>query len=461
MEHGTDGPEAAWRTRPIGPGFFLQLLRRQLAPLLLAPALCVALGVGYLVIAAPTFSSTALLKVDIGGEQSDVLNSTLVSHMESIRSNAITSDVIDSLGLDEGVSAEAGRLDRIIGALRENLGIDEPQDLSEDLSEEVLRTAIENDVVGALDVQRIGESTLIQVTYYTGNSQDAAEIANAYADAYVNDLIRRSIDSTGRRAEFLRSRAEETRQEAIASYEEIQRIRSRGGLDLNDFEDPDARAVALREALFAIDDSETAVKTNLILLEQADDITALEAAAFQAEGGPELFQAFQEATTQLERFRERGAAPDNLAQIEISVENLRGDLVQLLNRMRRNLQLELAILAARRENITREFDDDQLQSNLRNWSEILIARQQAEVFQNIHADHLRELEVVYGRKGVVPVSITAKARPSPEPSSPDSKLVLVVSMMLGIALGTAIAILSEWRRSEREFALERREPRLP
>ena len=456
MEHGTEGHEAAWRTQPIGPGFFLRLLRRQLAPLLLAPALCVALGVGYLVVAAPTFSSTALLKVDIGGE-SDVLDSTLVSHMESIRSNAITSDVIDSLGLDEGVSTEAGRLDRIIGALRENLGIDEPQDLSE----EVLRTAIENDVVGALDVQRIGESTLIQVTYSTGNSQDAAEIANAYADAYVDDLIRRSIDSTGRRAEFLRSRAEETRQEAIASYEEIQRIRSRGGLDLNDFEDPDARAVALREALFAIDDSETAVKTNLILLEQADDITALEAAAFQAEGGPELFQAFQEATTQLERFRERGAAPDNLAQIEISVENLRGDLVQLLNRMRRNLQLELAILAARRENITREFDDDQLQSNLRNWSEILIARQQAEVFQNIHADHLRELEVVYGRKGVVPVSITARARPSPEPSSPDSKLVLVVSMMLGIALGTAIAILSEWRRSEREFALERREPRLP
>lgn len=457
MQHATDGLEAAWQTQPVGPGFFVQLLRRQLVPLLLAPVLCGALGFGYLVVATPSFSSAALLNVDVGGAQSDLLNATLVSHMEEIRSNAVTSDVIDSLGLDDGVALQVGRLDRTIGAVREGLGIDEPREMSE----EEIRTAIENDVASGLDVQRVGDSTLIRVTYFTGNSQDAAEMANAYADAYVDGLVRRSINSARRRAENLRSRAEEVRQEAIESYAEIQQIRLRDGLDLNDFEDPDARAAALRETLFAIEDSEAAIATSLTLLDDADDITALEAAAFQADGGPELYYAFQEATTRLEQFRERGAAPNSLAQLEASVENLRGDLGQLLNRTRRNLHVELAILAARRENIAREFDRDQIQSNLRNWSEILIAEHRAGVFQSVYADHLRELEVVYGRSGVVPVRIMARARPSPEPSAPDAKLVLVVAMMLGLALGVTIAMLREWQRSQDSLVLAKQGPDRP
>lgn len=427
----------------MGVNYFIRLLWRQFVPLLVVPILCLVLGFGYLVFATPIYSSSALLNVDVDGAQSEALSAALVSHMEAIRSNSVTSEVIDRLDLAAGAVVQLGTLDRVVGGIRERLNLDTPQELSE----EEMRVAIENSVASALAVSRVGDSTLIAVTYFAGSPSDAETIANAYADVYIEDLHRRSVDTTKRRSEFLLNRIEEVRREAVASYEETQRIRARGGLELNDFQDPDARAAVLRETLAEIDEQRTSIETRLSLLDRADDLEALEAAAFQAEGGPELYYAYKDAAENLEDLKARGVAPNYVAQLQSAVDETRRDLDQLLDQTRRGLELDLAVLAARYERITDEFDSDTLQSNLRNWSEILIAEHQAGVFQNIYADHLRDLEVVYAREGVVPVRVMSRARPDIVPVAPDYKFVLVMATVIGFALGGGIALLREWRSS--------------
>lgn len=452
MKHRTDPMDAGWQTQYVDSGYFIRLVRRQLLPLLLAPVLCLALGFIYLVVTLPTYNSSALLNVDVGATQPEALDATLVSHMEAIRSNAVTSEVIERLGMAEGMTVSMGTLDTIISKLRSMLGIY----VRTEISEEEKNTAIQEWIASALEVYRVEDSTLIRVGYYAADPIEAADIANAYVDVYIEQLVQNSTESTARRAEFLRSRIEEVKQEAVSSYQEMQEIRSRDGLELNDFENPDVRAASLREEFTQIEQSEASITTRLSLMEDTSDMDALEAAAFQAEGGPALFYALRDATETLARLQERGVAPNYVAQLEASVTDLRTDLEQLLDQERRGLELDLAILEARRQNVAGSFDREQLQSNLKNWSEIRIAEHQAGVFQNIYADHLRELEVVYGRSGVVPVRLMARARPNVEPVAPDYKLTLIMAAMIGLVIGAAIALFREWQTSQVAMVLDRR-----
>ena len=277
-------------------------------------------------------------------------------------------------------------------------------------------------------MERVEDSRIIGITYTAGTPEDATAVANAYAEAYVDSFERRSREAMDRRAEFLKSRVAEVERLAASSYREARQIRSSDGPELWGFEDLDARTAWLTQARSEIEDAEAAVSARLSLLQNTDDLEARKVAAFQVEGGPELVTAYEEASEKLEQLRQRGAAQYLIAQLEVSVESLQGEMDRLIARARSSLEQERKILLARSDSINGDFEQALSQSSRRNWSEVLIAEHQAGVFQNIYADHLRELEVVYGRAGVVPLSVVARARPGADPSWPSNKLVLMLAV---------------------------------
>jgi succinoglycan biosynthesis transport protein ExoP len=407
----------------------------------------------YLVVVTPSYTSFTLISVDPGEATADALSATIQSHITTIGSNEVTSDVIDRLDLAADAEVRRGKLDRLVSGLRDWFGIE----AREPLSEEEAREIVENQIASALDVQRVSDSRIIEVSYTADSPERAATIANTYAKAYVEGLVRRSRESTARRAEFLRSRAAEVEQLAVSGYQEAWQIRSRDRVDLGGLQNLNSRIAQLTEARSAVEEAEAAIMARLALMENTDDLEALKVAALQAEGGPELVAAYEEASGKLEQLRQRGAAQQLIAQLEASAKDLRRELDGLLSRTRSNLEQELAILSARRDSINGEFERALLQSSRRSWSEILIAEDQAGVFQNIYADHLRELEAVYGRAGAVPINVEARARPAVEPSWPDYKLVLMLAAVSGLVLGVAIVMLREWYASHRVPPLARAE----
>jgi uncharacterized protein involved in exopolysaccharide biosynthesis len=329
--------------------------------------------------------------------------------------------------------------------LRDWLGLEE----REELSEAEIRMAQEEQVAAALAVERVEDSRIIRVTYTADTPDRAAEIANTYAAAYVESLADRSRRTMERRAEFLQSRVAAVEQLAASAYREARQIRSQEDREPGGFEDLDASTARLMEARSEVEAAESTISARLSLMEDTDDLEALKVAAFQAEGGSDLVAAFEQASGQLEQLRQRGAAAYLVAQLEDSVENLRRELDQLLGRTRISLEQELEVLFARRASINRDLERALSPTSRRNWSEKLIAEHQAGVLQNIYADHLRELEIVYGRSGEVPISVIARARPSIEPSWPSYKLVLMLAVVTGLVVGGAIAMLREWYASGR------------
>jgi uncharacterized protein involved in exopolysaccharide biosynthesis len=445
MRYDRSALDVGWRRQAIDLPYFWQLFVRQWKPLVLVPAAFLVLGFGYLVVVAPTYSSTALVGVEAGDATSDTLSATITSHTATIASNEITSEVIDRLHLADDLSVDRGRLDRLISRLRYWFGIE----AQVGWSEAEIRKALEDQVASTLDVERVEDSRIIGITYTAGTPEDATAVANAYAEVYVDSLERRSREAMDRRAAFLQSRVAEVERLAASSYGEARQIRSSDGPELWGFEDLDARTAWLTQARSEIEDAEAAVSARLSLLENTDDLEARKVAAFQVEGGPELVTAYEEASEKLQQLRERGAAQYLVAQLEVSVESLQGEMDRLIARARSSLEQERKILLARSDSINGDFEQALSQSSRRNWSEVLIAEHQAGVFQNIYADHLRELEVVYGRAGVVPLSVVARARPGADPSWPSNKLVLMLAVASGLVVGVGVAMLREWQASTR------------
>ena len=436
---------AGWREQDADPGFLWRMLWRQIVPLILIPALCFAGGFAYIVFATPIYTASAFLEVQSDGAEGDALNAALTGHMASLTSEAVTSAVVDDLDLADDVPLGTGRLDAIVNRLRDDLGI---APLPEPTAEET-RTIVLDRVAAGLSVERVGDSTILRVAYPALTPQAAAEITNAYVDTYIEALRSRSRDAMDERAAFLETRIDDVKTLASSSLEDVQRIRSEG-LEQGAFENLDGRLARLTEARSALDELEVATRTRLELLNETDDPEGLERAALQVDRGADLFFAYRDALRRIESFDERGV---DSSPLQGSAADLREELDRAIARERSGLELELAVLEARRNSLDEDLESALFESSRRNWSEILIGEHQANVFQNIYADYLRELEVVYGRAGAIPIRVMSYARPNVDPASPRYKLVLIVSIFLGLALALAVAMLREWQRAQRQARL--------
>jgi polysaccharide biosynthesis transport protein len=443
--------EADWQKRSIAPADIGHLVRRHIVPLIVLPLVYLVAGFFYIIYATPIYTATATIEFNIDTVDPTVLDAALTSHIASLRSPEVTSQVIDRFGFDTSTPLASGRLTRTIQSIRAWLGIVTiPQ-----LTEEEARAIVIDRVAGSLETERYGLSSIVLVRYYALEPRLAAEVANAYVDIYTELLRERMRASASRQAVFIQERITDVQEQAASSLQDVQRIRSEA-LESGGFENLDARLARLTEARAGIDEQVVALTTRLTLLAPEDDIVALEEAALQFEGGLQLVTAYANSLQTLERFRARNSSSDALEAMEASAALLREDVMRAFARERSRLEQELKILTARRENIDNEIGNALFESSRRNWSRILIQEHQAGVFQNIYADYLSELEAVYAQAEFVPLRVMAYAQARFEPDSPNYKLVLILSLFLGIAFGVGVAVLREWQLSQRNQVAMRR-----
>jgi hypothetical protein len=86
-------PFTAWVTPKATPESFFRAIRRQLIPLTLLPFIAVLLGMSYIVFEKPIYSSSTLLQYTTPETDTDTLNSSLLSHIQSIHGPAVAAEV--------------------------------------------------------------------------------------------------------------------------------------------------------------------------------------------------------------------------------------------------------------------------------------------------------------------------------------------------------------------------------
>lgn len=436
--------DAGWQDEPVGLSYLFVVIRRQFLVLLVAPLFFLVLGLALLILAEPYYTATASVYVQVDDPTQAANLSPLDTHVELIQSNRITSLVIEELHLDEVLETTPGRLSRAVVNARKWLNLEAGDSWSVSDDQSFMFRLVRS----GLTVEQVGYTSIIAVRYTSPLRSRSVEIADAFAATYVKEVSDAASKSIERRTDLLQKRAEEMRRLASSADEVAQRLLSQNNFAVTDAEDLKGRITEFRQQLSTVNASEAEARARLSLISQEEDADVLEAAALQTTETLEIYNDMTNSTSKLAELQQKpGVSGDTIARLEESIAEMRTSLRQVARRLRNELELELAVIAARRSSILSEMNDILDYGRSTAWSNLLEAQRKSEVYEGIYQVYLNELESVNRRGADVNVRLVSEARPTVYPSFPNYKVLLVLAVTIGIVVGAGLAMYREWARS--------------
>jgi len=190
----------------------------------------------YLFITPPRYTATTMMVLDAKHQpvqQSDEKvaegqpndEAVVSSQIETIKSENIATAVIKKLKLTEDAEF---RPHGIRAALNRWIGKG-ATDKTADSDEEGLRTAI-GTLKSGLSVTRVPKSYVVEIAYTSLNPKKATSIANAIADAYIDDQLQVKSEATKRARLWLQQGIAELRATATEAFKNIQDFKSQNNL---------------------------------------------------------------------------------------------------------------------------------------------------------------------------------------------------------------------------------------
>jgi polysaccharide biosynthesis transport protein len=441
-------------------------LSRQWRLIALVTGLAIMVGAIYIAISPSKFTAQVDMVIDtkranwtqteMASENRPVEDASVDSEIETTKSERVASLVISRLHLIEDpefIEAGSSLKRQIFSLLRLTK---ESEQLSKDqLMRRVLSTLKDN-----LGVVRLGRSYIEQISYTSLDRDKAASIANAFADAYIEDQLQAKFEATRRASAWLEQRIGELRQQASDAYRTVQDFKSENsiiiGVDgkLASELELDQLGIALAKA--RADTSQAKAKLDRIsrVMEQRTDKESLnipDPVVTDALSNPVITRLRQQFLDDQNKESEWSAryGPDHQA-----ARNLRGEMA--------------ALQRAIWDEISRIAESYKSELQIAKSQEEAIDKRMTEVFKNSAATrqsqvHLRELETAANSyRGIYETflsrftqSVQQQSFPSTEarvvtaasppfsPSSPKIALTLALATLCGLGLGLMSAVARE------------------
>ena len=272
------GLTAAPQVQTIDLRRLMIALRRQRATILLPAVLMGAFGVVYAKTAPDTYSGYASLMLDsnmngairqVSGIDRTVLPDDMIENARVVMmSDKLAFDVLDRTGLqadpafmEPPTSGFSQMVGKAVGAVLQPIGwlrhqVDsllaslgaQPQATAPTAAPDAgtaapgaaatpgeapidpERLAAAGALQSELAIYRQGRSTAITVAYTAYDPETAARVANAYADAYVQDMLTANANAVGQTTAWMRGRLDELRLQAQAAAAEAEKFSTEHGL---------------------------------------------------------------------------------------------------------------------------------------------------------------------------------------------------------------------------------------
>lgn len=219
-------------------------VRRQKSIIFIATCSMLVVGAVYCVSAVPRYTATNEIIIDSHKNLSDLTASladatldtaAIDSQVEVIKSDKVAALVNDALELDRNPHfvEDSGLL---LAARRTISSLVNVSSwfVSRSVSEEEKRQAAVRTVItkleANLDVKRVGRTYVLTVNYTSPNPQLSADIANAYADAYFTDQLSSRYEQVKRASGWLQDRLAELKSSSIKADLAIQQFKAKHGL---------------------------------------------------------------------------------------------------------------------------------------------------------------------------------------------------------------------------------------
>src|SRR5450755_4538133 len=443
-------------------------LGRQWRLIGLVTCLAAMLGLAYLVVTPSRYTAQADMIIDtkrvtwtqseLATENRTVEDASVESEIETTKSEKVALMVIRRLQLTEDpefVGAGRGLKRRLLSLLNLVPAVD-PEPSKELTMRRVLATVKDN-----LRVIRLGRSYLEQISFTSLDPDKAAKIANAFAEAYIEDQLLAKFDATRRASVWLEQRIGELRQQASDAYKEVQDFKSQNsiiiGVDgkLASEVELDQLGIALAKA--RADTSQARAKLDRIsrVLEQRSDkensLNIPDPVVTDALSNPvitKLRQQFLEDQGKESEWSARYGSDHTAAR------NLRAEMAALqraiwdeISRIAESYKSELQIAKSQEEAIDKRMIEVFQKSGATRQSQVRLRELEtaANSYRGIYETFLSRFTQSVQQQSFpsTEARIVTVASPPRGPSSPKVTLTIALAAICGLGLGVMSAFARE------------------
>lgn len=497
------GLSVAPQTQTIDLRRLMMALRRQRTTILLPTILLGALGVVYAKTAPDTYSGYASLMLDsnmngairqVGGIDRSVLPDDMIENARVVlMSDKLAFDVLDRTGLQQdptfteppisGFSRFVGtaigtvmgpvnwlrhQIDALVSpaaTVPENVPTDPASAAPTAAGSAALpidpeRRAAALTLRSGIDIYRQGRSTAVTIAYTAYDPTTAAQVANAYADAYVQDMLTANANAVGQTTAWMRGRLEELRVQAQTAADAAEKFSTEHGLigttdgglltgqAVSELNTSLTAAIGdMARAQAVLDTYDTAVAGGVDGLMAGNDFAI----------GGEISDSLTARINNYNDIRARlqrvtGTAGPNSAQ----AAGLRQTLSSAAQRLFVDLQAQqqearsaLAVAKARVDALQASLDDATQRNNAQaaNMVRLDALQKEAETLSELYQTTLGKAQEIEQQQSfpVSNVRILSYAQPPMMPSGPSTKRAAAIMMLLGLFFGMLRAALREAR----------------
>jgi succinoglycan biosynthesis transport protein ExoP len=444
------------------------LARRRFGIIVLVFSLSVLCGVIYILTTQPKFLAQSSILIDtrksqLFQQQSVVgdatIDSTAVdSQIEVLKSEAIAASVVKRLRLTsdpEFVGSKPGIFGIILGYLSPTTPASESE--LQQRAQAVFRAGI--------FPKRVGTTYVVEISYLSANPERAAQVANAAADAYIDDQLESKYQVTRRAGIWLQERIGELRQQAstaekaVLDFKKANNIVDTGGRLIGDQQLAElnsqivlARA-ASAEARARLDRISEITKHGI---GEIDGVIKSPDPAVADALKSEIINKLR--SEYLDTANRESVYSARLGRDHLVVVNLRNQMFEIrksifeeVRRIEETMKSDYQIALAREQSVQKSLAETVAQSQVTNQSQIALKEldSSAQTFRAIHdnfvqryMESLQQQSFPYTEARV----ISHATRPSGK-SQPNSRLVMVLASASGLLLAFGVALLIDFSES--------------
>jgi polysaccharide biosynthesis transport protein len=448
----------------------MAIARRQWIVVAAAVVAALAVGTAYLVTAVPLYTASTSVLIDrgnsevvqqlstIGGVLDD--ESSVLSQVELLKSDTIGLATVDNLKLydnSEFMSSGGsflGTATSSIRALLSSIGLTSRStgDLI-DPSEARRRSALGR-LKGGLAIQRVGRAYVLEIAYTSPSPGLAATIANAVAEAYINDKLDAKYQATRRAGEWLQDRIEELRQQSLASDLAVQKFRAANGLvTAGNGLVSDQQLTELNSALIVARADTARAQARYDRIQEilaSGQTDAIVTDALDSSVINTLRQKFLNAS-KLESEISKRLGPDHVQAVRLRQEMSEYNRLMFdeLKRIAESYQSELEVSRSRERNITEGVRKATSVSVAASETQVQLREleRSSEAYKNLYQTFLQRYQEALQQQSfpVTEARIISKAVGPSGPSSPRKPLVIAISVLFGLMIGAGIGAFREFR----------------
>ncbi len=468
-EHSSSVRSVGDSTETVSPETFrfayqstVAFVQRQYAVIGVVAAIIIAMGFVYVFTTPPSYTATATLLIDTQGahlfqQQGSELPiaidpGAVESQVEILKSEKIAAAVVKKLNLvqdPEFSGPGGGVISSLMGILSNLFGSSEPT------SEYAQARQALGIFRSHLSVRRIGLTYLIAINFESHDPDRAARIANAVADAYIDDQLDAKYQTLKRAAVWLQDRLRQLREQATVAERAVVDFKNKhemvdaGGRTINEQQMAELNSQLVQARAQTAEMRARLDRIQMILTSNSPE-AVVDATVTDVLKNPVISSLRTQYLTLAAR--EEDWVP-KYGINHLAVVNLRNQMREIedsirneLRRIAETYKSDYAIAKQRENSTQEELDKSVSQSQVTNEAQVALRELQtnAESYQALYDNFLqRYMQSVQQQSfPITDARIVSAATRPPSKSHPKTTLALGLATVLGLALGT---LVGAWR----------------